>query len=65
KSADKKRVKNMFAGDAVFRSQATQFVHGFARMLAGAERSDNRDMVVATLMKTDLGIMYQALKACL
>ncbi|MDR1072030.1 MAG: hypothetical protein LBL21_05305, partial [Rickettsiales bacterium] len=39
KSADKKRVKNMFAGDAVFRSQATQFVHGFARMLAGAERS--------------------------
>jgi hypothetical protein len=55
----------MFAGDAVFRSQATQFVHGFARMLAGAERSDNRDMVVATLMKTDLGIMYQALKACL
>jgi hypothetical protein len=65
RSADKKRVANMFKTDAVFRSQATQFVHGFAKMIAGAERADNREMVVATLLKTDLGIMYQALKACL
>jgi len=65
KSADKKRVREMFRADAVFRSQATQFVHGFGRMLAGAERTDNKEMVAATLLKTDLGIMYQALKACL
>ncbi|MDR2269145.1 MAG: hypothetical protein LBD94_03095 [Rickettsiales bacterium] len=65
RSADKKRVKNIFKTDAVFRSQASQFVHGFARMLSGAERTDNKEMVAATLLKTDLGIMYQALKACL
>ncbi|MDR3208270.1 MAG: hypothetical protein LBT45_00285 [Rickettsiales bacterium] len=65
KSADKKRVRNMFRQDSVFRSQAMQFVHGFEKMLAGAERTDNRDMVVATLLKTDLGTMYQTLRACL
>ena len=65
KNADKKRVRDMFKTDAVFRSQATQFVHAFARMISGAERTDNREMVAATLLKTDLGIMYQALKACL
>jgi hypothetical protein len=64
-AADKKRVRNMFKTDAVFRSQATQFVHSFAKMVAGAERTENKEMVVATLLKTDLGIMYQALKACL
>lgn len=64
-SADKKRVRNMFKTDAVFRSQATQFVHSFAKMVAGAERTENKEMVVATLLKTDLGIMYQSLKACL
>lgn len=64
-SADKKRVRDMFKTDAVFRSQATHFVHGFSKMLAGAERTENKDMVTMTLLKTDLGIMYQALKACL
>jgi ABC-type transporter Mla subunit MlaD len=65
KDADKKRVRNMFKNDAVFRSQATQFVHGFAKMLSGAERTENKEMVVATLLKTDLGVMYQTLRACL
>ena len=63
--ADKRKVRNMFRDDAVFRSQATQFVHGFAKMLAGAERTENRELVSATLLKTDLGIMYQTIKACL
>ncbi|MDR2770353.1 MAG: hypothetical protein LBB08_02795 [Rickettsiales bacterium] len=65
RSADKKRVRNMFRQDAVFRDQATQFVQGFAKMMTGAERTENKDLVVATLLKTDLGVMYQALKACL
>ncbi|MDR1026992.1 MAG: hypothetical protein LBL46_01085 [Rickettsiales bacterium] len=64
-NADKKKVRGMFRDDAVFRSQATQFVHGFAKMLAGAERTENRELVSATLLKTDLGIMYQSLRACL
>jgi gas vesicle protein len=63
--ADKKKVRGMFKTDAVFRSQATQFVHGFAKMMTGAERTENKELVVATLLKTDLGIMYQALRACL
>jgi hypothetical protein len=64
-AADKRRVKEMFKSDAVFRSQATHFVHGFAKMLEGARRTDNKEMVTATLLKTDLGVMYQALKTCL
>jgi len=64
-SADKKKVRNMFKSDALFRTQATQFVHGFAKMLSGAERTENKELVAATLLKTDLGIMYQSLKTCL
>ncbi|MCL2749316.1 MAG: hypothetical protein FWE50_04565 [Alphaproteobacteria bacterium] len=62
-AADKRRLRELFKNDAVFRSQATQFVRGFAKMMAGAEQTDNKDMVSATLLKTDLGQMYLALKA--
>ena len=61
-AADKRRVKDLFKADAVFRSQATQFVRSFAKMLAGAEYTDNKDMLSATLLKTDLGQMYMVLK---
>jgi len=64
-AADKRKVKELFKSDAVFRSQATQFVRGFSKMLAGAEQTDNREMIVATLLKTDLGQMYIALKTYL
>lgn len=64
-AADKRKVKDLFKSDAVFRSQATQFVRGFAKMLAGAEQTDNREMIVSTLLKTDLGQMYLALRAYL
>ncbi|MCL2017407.1 MAG: hypothetical protein FWG80_01350 [Alphaproteobacteria bacterium] len=64
-AADKRKVKDLFKSDAVFRSQATQFVRGFAKMLAGAEQTDNRELIVGTLLKTDLGQMYLALKAYL
>jgi predicted nucleic acid-binding Zn-ribbon protein len=64
-AADKRKVKELFKQDAVFRSQATQFIRGFAKMMAGAEQTDNREMITATLLKTDLGQMYMALRAYL
>ena len=65
KKADKKRVQALIKNDPVFRTQVAQFVQGFAKILAGAERTDNREMVSAAILQTDLGIMYQALRACL
>jgi acyl-coenzyme A thioesterase PaaI-like protein len=62
-AADKRRIRDLFKNDAVFRSQATQFVRGFGKMMAGAEQTDNKEMVSTTLLKTDLGQMYLALKA--
>jgi hypothetical protein len=56
-------VRAIFKSDAVFRSQATQFVRGFSKMLAGAEHTDNVEMLTATLLKTDLGQMYIVLKS--
>jgi hypothetical protein len=61
-AADKKRVKELFKSDAVFRSQATQFTRSFAKMLAGAEQADNKEMLTGTLLKTDLGQVYMILK---
>ena len=62
-AADKKRLKEMLKGDAVFRSQATQFVHSFDKILAHAQQTDNADKVSATLIKTDLGQIYITLKS--
>ncbi len=61
-AADKKRVRDMMRADAVFRSQATQFVRSFDKVLAGASQADNADKLSATLIKTDLGQIYTALK---
>ncbi|MDR2412581.1 MAG: hypothetical protein LBD50_00015 [Rickettsiales bacterium] len=61
-AADKKRVRDLLKSDAVFRSQATQFVRGFGKMMASAEQADNKEMLMETLMKTDLGGIYAALR---
>ena len=61
-AADKKKVKELLKSDAVFRSQTTQFVRGFTKMMAAAEQTDNRELITGTLLKTDLGKMYLALK---
>lgn len=61
-AADKKQVRDMLKSDAVFRSQATQFVRSFDKVLAGAQQADNSDKLAATLIKTDLGQIYVALK---
>ena len=52
----------MMKSDAVFRSQATQFVRGFDKILANAQQTDNPDKVSGTLVKTDLGRIYISLK---
>lgn len=62
-AADKKQVRNMLKSDAVFRSQATQFVRSFDNVLGAARQADNADKLAATLIKTDLGQVYVALKA--
>ena len=61
-AADKKQVRDMLKSDAVFRSQATQFVRSFDKVLAGAQQADNSEKLSATLIKTDLGQIYVALK---
>jgi len=61
-AADKKRVREMLKNDAVFRSQATQFVRSFDKVLAAARQADNADKISATLIKTDLGQIYSALR---
>lgn len=61
-AADKKQIRNMLKSDAVFRSQATQFVRSFDKIMNGAREADNADKLAATLLKTDLGQIYLALK---
>ena len=62
-AADKKRIRDMIKSDTVFRRQATQFVHGFDKILTNAQQTDNPDKVSAALIKTDLGHIYIALKS--
>ena len=62
-AADKKQVRNMLKSDAVFRSQATQFVRSFDKILTSAQEADNADKLAATLMKTDLGQIFFVLKS--
>ena len=54
----------MLKSDTVFRSQATQFVRSFDKILTGAQNTDNAEIVIAALRKTDLGQVYVALKQC-
>lgn len=61
-AADKKQIRDMLKSDAVFRSQATQFVRSFDKVLSAAQQADNADKLAAALIKTDLGKIYIALK---
>ncbi len=61
-AADKKQVRALLKSDKVFAAQAAPFVRGFDKMLAAADQVDNRDVVIANLLKTDLGVVYSALK---
>ena len=61
-NADKKQVREMLKSDTVFRSQATQFVRSFDKILTAAKQADGTDKLAGTLAKTDLGQIYIALK---
>ena len=61
KAANKKQIRDLLKSDSVFRSQATQFVHAFDRLLDGAKHTDTPDKLTAALIKTDLGVIYSSL----
>lgn len=61
-AADKKQVRSTIKSDAVFKSQAVQFVRSFDKIMSGARDADNPDKLTATLLKTDLGQIYGILK---
>jgi hypothetical protein len=63
RAADKKRIRDLLKSDSVFRSQATQFVRSFDKILVAAKQTDAPDKLSATLIKTDLGVIYSALAA--
>lgn len=59
----KKQILELIKSDSVFRSQATQFVRTFDKLIAAARQTDTPDKLVTALAKTDLGIIYSALGA--
>ena len=61
KATDKKQIRDLIKSDSVFRSQATQFVRSFDKILTAAKQTDNADKLTAGLIKTELGQIYSAL----
>lgn len=61
-AADKKQIRETLKKDSVFRSQASQFVRGFGKIMTAAESADNPEKLADALLKTDLGKIYNALK---
>ena len=58
---DKKQIRELLKSDKVFNSQATQFVRNFEKILSGADQTNDAEKLKATLLKTDLGIIYTAI----
>ncbi len=61
-AADKKQIRELLKSDSVFRSQAAQFTRSFAKILSAAAQTDAPDETRASLLKTDLGQIYTALR---
>lgn len=62
-ATNKKTLRDTIKADAVFRSQATQFVRSFDKILNATKQADDADNLSATLINTDLGRVYIALKS--
>jgi len=60
---DKKQIRELLKSDSVFNSQATQFVRAFDKIMAAAKQTDTADKLTTALGNTDLGKIYNALKA--
>ncbi len=61
-ATDKKQIRELLKSDKVFNSQATQFVRNFEKIISGAEQTNDADKVKSQLLKTDLGIIYTAIR---
>ena len=61
-AADKKQIREMLKKDSVFRSQSSQFVRSFDKVMTASESADNPEKLTTALLKTDLGKIYTALK---
>lgn len=60
-ATDKKQIRELLKSDKIFNSQATQFVRNFEKILSGADQTNESDKLKATLLKTDLGVIYTTL----
>jgi hypothetical protein len=61
-ASDKKQIRDLLKSDSIFRSQASQFVRGFDKILDAAAQTDTPDAVKSKLLKTDIGVIYTHLK---
>lgn len=61
-ASDKKQVRELLKSDSIFRSQASQFVRGFDKIIEAGLHTDTPDAVKSKLLKTDLGNIYTHLK---
>ncbi|MBQ0013338.1 MAG: hypothetical protein KBS86_02090 [Proteobacteria bacterium] len=62
KATESKQIRDMLKNDTVFKSQATQFVRAFDKILTAGAQTDSPKQVEAKLLKTDLGTIYLHLK---
>lgn len=60
-ATNKKQIRELLKSDKVFNSQATQFVRNFERMLNGADQTNDATKIKTSLLKTDLGIIYDTI----
>lgn len=61
-ASDKKQIRELLKADSIFRSQASQFVRGFDKILDAADGTDTPDAVKSKLLKSDIGNIYTHLK---
>ena len=60
-ATDKKQIHELLKSDTVFKSQASQFVRNFEKILNGADQTDDANKVKTALLKSDLGTIYAAI----
>lgn len=61
-ASDKKQIRDLLKSDSIFRSQASQFVRSFDKIIEAGLQTDTPDDVKAQLLKTDAGNIYTHLK---
>ncbi len=65
RATNKKQIRELIKNDSVFKSQSTQFVRSFDKILNAAKQTDTPDKLTTALVKTDLGVIYSALSSVL